>query len=398
MSELYDELISSGTVPNRPMRPPTAHPHGWEPGLTWDGDSGVLNTGPLDAPPDKWDHLLEIWNLDPAECEVLEPVQFRAWDANVGDGVIKRMFYYRASVISRRKASADVEEIIDQIRFYKPRFPDERGGEKAFVWCIGDLQIGKGDGDGTPGTVNRFIDRIAAVKERATQLRSLGRDIGTLYIAGLGDCVENVSGHYAAQTWTADLSMTQQVRVIRRLLVRATLELAPLFDNVVMAAVPGNHGEAVRKKGKAITEAADNWDVECFTAAYEVISAHRDYDHVKLFVPKGNDLALTLDMAGTITTLAHGHQFNGGSAKRCAAMNWWMQQAHGMQTHGDSTLLLAGHLHHFRVEQTGLKTFIQVPALDGGSEWWTNSTGQECPPGMVTLVVGDGKWQDLEIL
>lgn len=398
MGDFYDDLVSQGQSPRPVYRPTGNHPQGWEPGLVMEGESGTLQTGPLTCAPNDWNDLLAVWGLDPQKYEVIEPVQYRAWDANVGDGVIQRMFYYRASVQSRLVGGRDVDEIFEQIKFYKPRKPAVTSGEKAFVWCIADLQIGKGDGDGTPGTVQRFIDGIASIKARVADLRAIGRSLGSLYVLGLGDCVENVSGHYATQQFTADLNMTEQVRVIRRLIVRAILELAPLFDRVVMVAVPGNHGEAIRHKGKAITNAADNWDVECFTAAYEVISQHPDYGHVSLYVPQGNNLDLTVDIAGTITTLAHGHQFPSGTGKMSGAQRWWADQAHGMQQAGEATLLLAGHLHHFKAERTGYKTFIQAPALDGGSEWWRNLTGSATPPGILTLVVGGGNWHDLEIL
>jgi hypothetical protein len=97
-------------------------------------------------------------------------------------------------------------------------------------------------------------------------------------------------------------------------------------------------------------------------------------------------------MAGTVVGLAHGHQFRG------KAVDWWMKQSHGMQDIGEATLLLSGHLHHLRVEQSGAKTFIQSPALDGGSTWFQNSSGQAAPAGMLTLTVGGGGWSDLLIV
>jgi hypothetical protein len=69
-----------------------------------------------------------------------------------------------------------------------------------------------------------------------------------------------------------------------------------------------------------------------------------------------------------------------------------------MQPIGSATLLLAAHLHHLRVEQTGAKSFIQIPALDGGSTWWRHKTGQDAPAGMVTMTVGSGLWGDLAVL
>jgi hypothetical protein len=69
-----------------------------------------------------------------------------------------------------------------------------------------------------------------------------------------------------------------------------------------------------------------------------------------------------------------------------------------MQPIGSATLLCAAHLHHLRIEQSGAKSFCQIPSLDGGSTWWRHRTGQDSPPGMVSLVVGGGAWTDLAVL
>lgn len=63
------------------------HPAGWEPGFNILGKTGSLVTRPTEEPtiPDDWDDVLKVWGLDPAKFEIVEPVNFRAWDTNVGD-------------------------------------------------------------------------------------------------------------------------------------------------------------------------------------------------------------------------------------------------------------------------------------------------------------------------
>jgi hypothetical protein len=101
-----------------------------------------------------------------------------------------------------------------------------------------------------------------------------------------------------------------------------------------------------------------------------------------------------LDVCGTIVGLAHGHQWRAGQHN-----TWWAKQSHGRQPIGDADLLLSGHLHHLRVEQTGSdKTFLQVPALESGSQWWKHRTGEWGHPGIVTALVGCGTWRSLVIL
>jgi len=398
--EMMADISSAGPVPNHIVTAAGVHPRGWEPGVSWNGKDGVLSTGPVIEKPTNWDKLLEVWDLDPKLYEVIEPVQFRAWDAAIGGGNVKRMYYFKAAIVSRRHGGHDVDNMMAEIRRYKPSKPKNKITEEdsAFVVGFGDWQIGKceADGGGTVGFLERFTNSLDGTVDRIKELRRIGRKIPQLYIAGLGDCPEGVGGHYAMQEFSVDLSLTEQIRVVRRIIVTAIRELAPMFDQVVVAPVPGNHGE-VRKDGKAHTKFSDNWDLECFVQAAEIFAENPEaYGHVSFTFPHEGDLVQTLNIAGTITTLAHGHQFpgkNSGGANR-----WWADQAHGQQEAGQSTLLLAGHLHHTKVEELGSKTFIQVPSLDGGSEWWKHRTGQHAKSGMASLVVGGGKWSDLQIL
>lgn len=395
---LFDEIVSAGPGPDEVQGLRGKHPAGWEPGLVMNGPAGVLVTQPMAVKPD-WTELLKVWDLDPEQYEVLEPVQYRAWDAAIGDGVVNRMYYYKANIVTRRTGGQDYAELVEIVKSFKSaKRAKVTTGPLSFVWAIADLQVGKSDGDGTAGTLQRYLQGIEDIKFRVRELRRAGREIGTLYICGVGDCIENVKGHYAQQGFRVELNLTQQVRVMRRLILRAVKELAPLFDKVVIVAVPGNHGEVRNDDGKSDTDFSDNWDVEVFSSAYDALQMSDKFDHVSFIAPRGQELTLTLDISGTITTIAHGHQFPSPSGRQSGATKWWQGQAHGLQQAGESTLLLAGHLHHLFIERNGPKTFIQAPSLDGGSDWFRAMTGAAAPPGILTLVVGEGGWRDLCIL
>lgn len=385
-------LARIGATSTTPRRAAPDHPKGFEPGVRWDGSKGEVSSGPLTAAPSCWDDLLISWDLDPAEVEVVEPVERRSWDATVA-GETRRYHYYKAKVRRRQAPSTvDVDALCREIARHKPRklVPT---GDVSLVVCLSDWQLGKPDGDGTTGTVARVLAAVDNVTARAKELRRTGRSLGSLYVLGLGDVVEGCDGHYAMQTYGTELTVTEQLRVARRLIVRALTVWAPLFERVVVASVPGNHGE-VRKDGKAYTTFSDNHDIAVFEQAAAVLEANPGaYGHVSFVFPDRDDLTLTLDVSGTVVALAHGHQFRAGKA-----MDWWAKQAHGLQPAGDATLLLAGHLHHLHVEQGGAKTFMQAPALDGGSTWWKHTTGQDSPPGVLTLTVGPAGWDDLKIL
>ena len=371
-----------------PQRPPS----GWEPGVAWDGQSGTLTTQPMEAPPRDWAELLSVWDLDPAEYEVIEPVQYRAWDAGIGEGNVQRLYYYRANVRRRRVGQSGLDELLAAVGKRKPKLREPDGDGLSFAVLAGDLQLGKPDGDGTEGTIERFLSKTEDSVRRVKELRRAGRRVDSITLAWLGDCIEgNVSqGGAIAQAGRLDLTVSEQLRVYRRLMLHQVKEFAGLAERLVVPVVPGNHDE-VERAGKVVRRYDDSWAVEGAVAVADALNLAGGYEHVSFVFPGRDELTITLDVAGTAVGFAHGHQFGRDPVK------WWSGQAHGMQPIGGATLLLAAHLHHLRVEQTGAKTFLQIPALDGGSTWWRHRTGQDSPPGLVSLLIGDGGWGDLSV-
>lgn len=399
MSPLESELTrlaSTGSdpqhTPNGSVRPPS----GWEPGIAWDGTAGTLTTGPMTGPPTRWDDILKVWGLDPADVEIVEPVQLRAWDAHDKETGVRRMFYYRVQV-RRRREGLNVEELLEEVRRWKPAKPrpsTQTGDPLAYCVVYADTQIGKPDGDGTEGTIRRVLDKTDQAIARLKELRRMGRRIDVIYLVNLGDCIEGFNSQGGRLAWRNELTLTEQVRVYRRLLLQIVKAFAPLAERVVVATVPGNHDEAVRTGDLMSTRYDDSWAVEGAVAVADAVKLADGYDHVSFVFPRTDSLTVTLDMAGTGVGLAHGHQCKGKAHK------WWAEQAHGCQPIGDPSvvLLLTGHYHHLHIEQTGTKTWLQAPALDGGSNWWVERTGQDAPAGLVTLVVGGGRWGDLAVL
>lgn len=368
------------------------HPKGWEAGVEWDGSKGVITTGPLTTQPDNWKEILEIWGLPTdGSVTVIEPIQMRAWDSQTKDG-IQRMFYYRASVVSTKR-QIDTQELINEIKNWRPKKRQEApSGEFSYLVAYADTQIGKMDGDGSKGTIDRVLQKTEAAVQRLKELRRLNRKIGSIYLPQLGDCIEGFNSGGSARAWRNDLDLTQQIRVYRRLLLHIVKEFAPLAERVVVPCVPGNHDEAVRFANQMATSYTDSFALDAAAAVKEALEISSDYDHVSFVFPKYDTLTVTLDVSGCVVGFAHGHQTRGKTA------DWWAKQAHGKEVIGDATLLLTGHYHHLKIEQTGVKTWIQMPALDGGSQWFTERTGLTAPSGLVSMVIGDGQFRDLAIL
>ena len=393
MEERLRQLAETPTADDHTSTPPR-HPAGWEPGIAWDGTSGTLTTAPLPSAPSDWAELLAVWDLDPQAFEVVEPVQFRAWDAAIGEGNVQRMYYYRATIRRRRGTGPGVDELLSALgkRRPRPRAPEE-GDARAFVVLAGDLQLGKPDGDGTAGTVERFLTKTDATVTRLKELRRAGRRLGPIVLAWLGDCIEGTQsqGGTLAAAGRLDLTLTEQVRVYRRLMLEQVRAFASLGERVVVVAVPGNHDEAERA-GKVVRRYDDSWSLEGAAAVADALALAGGYEHVSFAMPGRDALTMTLDVQGTPVGFAHGHTFGRDPVR------WWAEQAHGMQPIGGATLLCSAHLHHLRVEQTGAKTLLQIPSLDGGSTWFKHRHGVDSPPGMVSLVVGGGAWSDLAVL
>ena len=388
LDKALDEILAVQNELDEPKAPSRTHPQGWEPGVAWNGKEGTIVTGALPAEnAPNWDTILKVWGLDPDKFQVVEPVLFNVW----GDPLGQLNRQWKGKVVQRTVSQdADVERLVQEIKKHKFAKPLVREEGLAMLVAISDLQLGKGEGGGTAGIVARFLAGINEVEARWKELVKTGRPLSRLVVVGLGDVVESCDGHYDMQAFQTDLDRREQITVARRLLVKAITSWARFAPEVIVAAIPGNHGEN-RRGGKAFTTFGDNDDVAVFEQAAEIVGANPDYDHVKFAFPK-NDLTMTLDVCGTIVGLAHGHQFRGNP------LTWWAKQALGLQRTGDSSLLLAGHLHHLVVQQSGARTFVQAPSLDGGSQWFTETQGASAPAGILTMTVGGGFWDDLRVL
>lgn len=358
------------------------HATGFE--YEWNGDAGYI-AKPLPEKPRTWDDLIREADLDPNEVEVVGEPQIRGWDAAIGNGDIRRMRYFRISV-RRKVLKTDIDELVRAAKKAPTKRAEASTTTHAYIVALGDLQLGKMDGDGVEGTVERFIDKTAEAVKRYKRIAK-GSPV---YLIHLGDCIEGFVSQGGANTWRTTLPITEQVRLYRRLLLEQIKAFAAVAPSVVVAGIPGNHDEANRP----LHTYTDSWAIDAVSAVRDALELAGNYDHVTLHTPARDELTLTLDVCGTVVGMAHGHQWRAGQA-----VTWWAKQSHGRQPVGDADLLLSAHLHHLRIEHTGSdKTWLQVPALESGSQWWKHRTGEWGQPGIVTALVGGGTWSALEVL
>ena len=368
-----------------------AAPSGWEPGLEMSGDSGTLTTAPLAATPD-WSQLLAVWDLDPALYEVIEPVQYRAWDAPIGDGNVQRIYYYPANIRRRREHRADVDDFVRAIGRRKPKADPARDDKPAYLVAVADTQLGDGE---TQAVIDRFTDRTQQALDRYKAERKRGLVGDQIVLPWLGDCIQGVVSQGGALVWRNDLTLVEMMRVYRRLALWQIIEFAALAE-VRAVAIPGNHDDPTRAGNIKSSPAHDSWAVEGLVMVEDALRLKGGYDHVTFVYPEHDRSTVTIDVQGTIVGMAHGHQFRGAAAN---IHKWWAGQSHGRSGIGAADILLTGHRHHFYAETAGDNRLAMVcPPLVSSGSYWTEATGDNTEPGMVTMRVGAGTWSGLEIL
>jgi predicted phosphodiesterase len=263
---------------------------------------------------------------------------------------------------------------------------------------LADWQIGKADHGGVEATIERILQARDALIQRARDLRKIGREVGSLNVLWTGDSIEGCLGHYPSQTFAVELDRRDQVKVTRRLLTDSLQAWSKHFEEITVAAVAGNHGEN-RNGGKGFTGVQDNDDLAVVEQVQEILAANPDaFGHVR-FALAQDALTLTIPAAGWIIGITHGHVATRGANPEGKLQRWWEGQAAGRQPIGDSDVLVSGHYHHLRVADWGGCVWLQAPAMEGGSEWFRQATGQASQIGMLTFVTTEAeRVTDLAVL
>jgi hypothetical protein len=362
------------------------HPKGWEAGLTLGETGGYVVTEPLSDEPSDWDQVLNELlppSLDRSKfaIDTNAPVEVRAWDGNIGNGEIKRFYYFKARILRKgiSAPSLDLDELIaeaksvDRVRLRKVT------NERAYFAQITDLQAGQGDGDGVEGMVRRALELADLVCADVEYLAASKRPVSQIFIPITGDLVEGILGWYEMQTFSVSLDRRDQVKLVRRLLSNFFLELVKLKLPIHVAAVAGNHGEN-RNNGKAYTTLSDNDDLAIVEQIAEAFALAGRKEFTFSF-PQRDRLSLTVEVLGNIVGLTHGHIAKAGAGVEGKILGWFKSMAATRDPIGDSDILFTGHYHHARYQQLiGDTTWIQGGALCDTSAWFSQSFGLVSDP------------------
>lgn len=350
----------------------------WRPRLELDANGGFLVSTPRPATEQAdANTMLQEFDLDPNQWQVVNARRSR-WQQREGGEWLEsyRLTLKPAGFVSD---DTDLEKMLTEISKWRPsKAVKPLTGDLTGIYALGDTQWGKDAGDGTDGTIRRVMAGLDASLERHKELKNRG--IGQICLPQLGDCIEGTVSQGGRIVGRLDRSLTEQVRIGRRVLLEWVKRFAPLTESLIIPVVPGNHDETIRN---VITDPMDSWQVEIVQQVLDICAENPELAHVQGRFGVNDSTTLSIDLSGTMVGFAHGHQSRDMG-------KWWSGQAMGRTAVGQAEVLITGHLHHYSVKQVGPNLWVQIPAMDGGSAWWRDRAGLDSPTGIVSMVVGEG--------
>lgn len=387
-------------MPDSPDRAPANR----EPYSENDGATGKAAVW-MPSPDNTHRDLLQHAGFNPDEWQITGRINTRQWMTQVkGEPEPIWVYYYKFDVVAGESEEA-VEEHIDDLvklirRHKRQKLTVPFVKTDGFAYFASDWQIGKREGnDGTPETIQRVMKSFDMAYEEIKHLRRRGRKMPELLFAGTGDILEGTCGFYPGQQFLIDRTRREQNKIARELITAGLDYLSPLFESTKVAAVGGNHGENRGMDGKRITSDGDNDDCAVFEGVQEAFVRAGD-NNISWDIMQ-DELSMAVEIGGVPVGLTHGHIFQKGTTPQLKALNWWMGQDFGFQAVRGTQILVSSHFHHHMMTEHGFRTHIQTAAMDPGSKWVRDISGQNTPPGVLTMRF-DGTtvrgWDDMKVL
>jgi hypothetical protein len=387
--------------------------------LSADG-SGEIETAETFEDVVDWDGMVALLGGDTRTTQVkMDTIRVSARtviyvddDGNVRERIARS---YGASLIPRTQADHDNTEKVAQLFTSvreaianrpvhpRPAIADSDKPVGTFGLFFGDMQIGKSEGNGIEGVVTRIYDALDRSIESYWQNVAMGERYDRVALAQMGDITEGVMGNYANQLFTVKLNKTEQEVLAREVMVSIIERIrAEIGLPVTVVSVNSNHGEQSRGGGnKNLTSNSDTVDRRLaldLKAQYEMLDAFMaesgiaNPTPVDFIIPEGN-LVVPAVFSGVNFAFAHGHGIGARQKATTIQQELLVYDKELQEMNGGYPFLpnvwVTAHYHHFMVQDCGPYTWIQTPALDGGSEWFTNMSGKYSRPGMLTISIGD---------
>lgn len=357
----------------------------YTPETTFDGSSGHIQTGTMKATdPVDYTDLLKQFGYDPDAVQIVGSVRTSRWQQRE-DG--EWLVAYRFNIAPRQVISTlDLEALVKKAKNHKPV------GAKGhwLVFQAADLQLGKRSRDGsTEQIVENYLDSLQRSIEQYRGLKRYG--IEGIQISMPGDCIEGNVSQSGRNLWLTQETITEQTRILRRLMVATVDAFRPLVDQVYLDVVNGNHDQSQRQQN---TYPGDGWATECAIAVHDALQLNpAAYGHVSVRTPDRWSNSMTVPVGSSVVTVTHGDAWRRGKG-----MQWWSGQTFTCQPAGAAQVLQHGHWHGLDIEKDGDRTRICCPPLDCGSDWYRNLSGSESSPGALFYLLDRGQFSHLSVV
>ena len=359
----------------------TPAPTGFKPGIEWTGDTGHVTVAakPGEEPDrDKINGVIDsspFLTSDEVEVDWSSKPRVSIHHDDNGNAI---QIWYKLPLMRRRKGGKDVDDVLDLIYDDIPK-PKLRG----YAWRtiqIGDTHIGKSalDGAGSDLLVKRW-------KESITNILDMGTVQG-IHLAFMGDLIEGENSQGGKNIANNDLTLTESLRVARHLVSWTIQEALHHAQEVIVSAVPGNHGDTTRLQNRPLT---DSHDLDIVSAVQQAFELTEHKDRITWYYPEEGTGHLVYEVDGTIFASAHGHLFKGMLK---GAENWWAGMSVSGAPAGAAHILMAAHYHSPLVSNyTRNKWICFGAALEDKSTWLNEQNGASSQPGMLTYLTDGGK-------
>jgi hypothetical protein len=356
----------------------------------YNGNIQITKTADRIIPLSEWLEDLAKDGLDPADFTTSHGHSVWLQSSKAGEKTLYANRFRAVRKTPLRESAPDIEELLALVGSWEPAPAAENTNPFTLVVCPSDQQVGKVDWN---GGAEDTIRRVRASYHRAAEIAKRLRP-NEIVIAELGDSIENIYS-VSSQRGTNDLSLTEQIRVARRLALEGVKLLAPHTDKLRFCAVPSNHGSVRIGPKSPENHVLDDYGIEIAEQLRDVFAESWLGDKCTVEIPEFNHESMCIESNGTKIGMVHGHQSKG--ADRIG--DWWKGQSHGRMPVGQADILLAGHWHSLRVQQSGDARWLMVsPASDNGSSWFTNNTGERSVSGMLTFTTSGGSWDNLKVV
>lgn len=349
------------------------------PHTEFDGTSGFIQTAMQreDGHPD-FDAILTQFGYDPKQVQIVGNPRVSRWQRWDGEWLCAYRFHLAPAGV--RMEASELEQLIKAVgaRRKDKIVPDGHW----MVFQAGDLQLGKRSRDGsTAEIVERYVQSVDAAKQELRALKRLG--VGGVQISMPGDCIEGNQSQSGRNAWLTQQTITEQTRILRRLMLYTIDELAGC-PHLYVDVVNGNHDQADRRQNYY---PGDGWATECAISVADAIKLNpAAYSHVEVRVPEKWSGCMTVPVGDTVVTVVHGHQWRPNKA-----WDWWAKQAVHNQPPGAAQVLQNGHYHEWAIESSEHKVRVQSSTFDCGSDWYRDKHGVTAKRGGLVYLLRGGE-------